>query len=126
MRLLDFVQQDDRVRSALYAFGELSTLLVANVSRRRTNQLRDRMLFHELGHIEANQSLFRAEHELRQRARDFGLADARWSKEQERADRPVRVLQASAGAADRPSQCADRFILRDDPLMQLFFDAEQL
>ena len=90
MRLLDFVEQDDGVRSALDAFGELAALFVADVSRRRADQLRDRMLFHELGHIEADQSFLGAEHELRQGARDFGFADARGAEEQERADGAVR------------------------------------
>ena len=39
MRLLDFVEQDDGIRSALHAFGELPTLFVTDVSRRRTDQL---------------------------------------------------------------------------------------
>src|SRR5579862_7189409 len=126
MRFLDFVEQDDRIRSPLHALGELSTLFVAHISGRRSDQLRDRMLLHELGHVEADQSLFGAEHELRQRARDFGLADASWAQEQERADGPVRILQAGAGATDSAGQGADRLVLRDDPLVQLFFDAEQL
>ena len=54
MRLLDFVEQDYGIRRALHPFGELATFFVAHVSRRRANQLRDRMLLHELGHIEAD------------------------------------------------------------------------
>ena len=61
MRLLDFVQQDDRVRCALHALGELFALLVAHISRRQTDHLRDRVL-HELGHVEAHQRLLTAEH----------------------------------------------------------------
>ncbi len=83
MRLLDFVEQDDRVRRALHALGELAAFFVAHVSRRRADQLRDRVLLHELRHIEADQRLLAAEHELRQGARDFGLADAGRSEEQE-------------------------------------------
>ena len=41
MRLLDFVEQDDRVRRALDAFGQLAALLVAHVSRRRADELGD-------------------------------------------------------------------------------------
>src|SRR6185369_7693258 len=100
MRLLHFVQQDDRVRSSLHAFGELPAFFVAHISRRRTDQLRDRMLFHELGHIEADQRLLAAEHELRQGARNFRLADARRSEEKERTDWPVRTLKPCAAAAD--------------------------
>jgi hypothetical protein len=63
---------------------------------------------------------------LRQGARDFGFADAGRAQEQERADGAVRVLQAGARTADGASQRADRFVLRDDALVQLFFDAQQL
>src|SRR5207302_2619981 len=42
-----------------------------------------------------------------------------------RADGPVRVFQASAAAADGASQGADRLVLRDHALVQLFFDAQQ-
>ena len=76
MRLLDFVEQHDGIRCALDAFGKLATFFVANVSRRRADQLRDRVLLHELGHIEADERFLAAEHELRQRARDFGFAYA--------------------------------------------------
>ena len=34
MRLLDFVQQDDRIRVALHAFRELSAFLVSDITRR--------------------------------------------------------------------------------------------
>src|SRR5882762_6443899 len=126
VRLLDLVQQDDRIRGALYALGKLSTLFVAHISRRRTDQLRDRVLFHELGHVEADQRLIAAEHELSQGAGDFGFADARGAEEQERADGPVRALQASTAATDGAGQRSDRLVLRDDPLVQLFFNAQQL
>ena len=36
------------------------------------------------------------------------------------------ILQSGARTADGASQGADRFVLRDDALVQLFFDAEQL
>src|ERR1700721_1292889 len=54
MRLLDFIQQHHRIGSTLYPFGELAALFVSHVSRRRTDQLRNRMFLHELRHIETN------------------------------------------------------------------------
>ena len=87
MRLLDFVEQDDRIGVALHALGKLAALFVAHISGRRTDQLRNRMLLHVLGHVEANQALFAAEQECRQRARHFGLAHAGGSQEQERSGR---------------------------------------
>src|SRR5438552_10432563 len=126
VRLLDFVKQHDRVGRALHTLGQLAALFVAHVSRRRADQLRDRVLFHEFGHVEANQRLLSAEHKLGQGAGNFGLADAGGSEEQERADRTVRVLQAGTRPADGAGQRADGFVLRDDALVQLFFNAQQL
>src|SRR5208282_1373319 len=83
MRLLDFVEQDDRIWRPLDAFCQLSTLFVTNVTRRRADQLRYGMLLHELRHIEADESLVAAEHEMRQGASDFSFANARRSEEQE-------------------------------------------
>ena len=83
------------------------------------------MLLHEFRHIEADKCLVAAEHEVRQGARDFSLAYARRTKEQEGADRTVRTLQSRAAAADGTSESADRFILRDDALVQFFFDAQE-
>src|SRR5207244_8478656 len=103
----------------------LPALFVAYVSRRRTDQLRNRVLLHELGHIEADQSLLDAEHELRERARYFGFADAGRTEKQERTDGPVRAFQAGTAASDGAGKRGNCFILRNDPLVELFFDAQQ-
>src|SRR5439155_1815561 len=82
--LLDFVEQDDRVRVALDALGQLAALFVADVARRRSDELRNRVLLHVLRHVEANQALLATEQESGERAGDFGFADARGSQERER------------------------------------------
>src|ERR1700688_1945751 len=63
---------------------------------------------------------------MRQSASDFSFANAGRSQEQERTNRTVRALQARTRAANGTSQGADRFLLRDDALVQLFFNAQQL
>src|ERR1700690_3682 len=126
MRLFDFVEQHDGVGRALDALSQLPALFVAHISRRRPDQLRDRVLLHELRHIEADESLVAAKHEMRQSARDFGFADAGRSEEEEPADRTIRTLQSCTRTANGASQSADGFFLRDDALVQFFFDAQQL
>ena len=126
MRLFDFVEQDDRVGRTLDALGELTALLVAHVARRRTDELRDRVLLHELRHIEADQRLLAAEEEAGEGARHLRLADAGRSEEEERSDGAVGALEAGTGAADRAGEGRDGLLLRDDAAVQLFFDAEQL
>src|SRR5437016_10604831 len=109
VRFLDFIEQYDGVRRALHTFGELSTLFIANVSGRRADQLRHRVLLHELGHVEADQSLLGAEHELRERARYFGFADAGRTEKQEGTDGPVRAFQAGTAASDGAGKRGDGF-----------------
>src|ERR1700687_6181793 len=103
MRLLDFVEQNDRIWRPLDAFCQLPTLSIAHVSWRRPDQFRNGVLLHELRHIETHERLFAAKHELRQGASYFSFADAGGSEEQERTDRAVQALQPRARAADGAS-----------------------
>ena len=59
-------------------------------------------------------------------ARELGLADAGRTEEHEAADRPVRVLQAGARAANGARQRRDRLVLRDDALVQRVLHVQQL
>ena len=66
------------------------------------------------------------EHELRERARELGLADARRAEEEERADRPVRILEAGAGAAHGVGDGLDRLVLADHALAQPLLHVDEL
>src|SRR5665213_2580504 len=114
MRLLDFIEQNDGIGGALHTLGELTAFLVPDVSGRGTDELRNRMLLHEFGHVETDQALLAAEQEIRQGAGDLGLAYARRSEEQERASGPAGSLQPGAGTPDSPCKSGDRFLLADD------------
>src|SRR5205814_2593015 len=61
----------------------------------------------------------------RQSSRYFGFADARRPREDERTDWSVRILESGPAAADRASECLDRFFLGDHRGVQLFFHAQQ-
>ena len=67
-------------------------------SLRRAYQAADRVLFHELGHVDLDQRVGFSEHELRQRARQQRLADTRRPQEQEATHRPARILEPGAAA----------------------------
>ena len=68
----------------------------------------------------------RVEHELRQRARELGLADARRAEEQERADRAIGVLQAGLRAAQRVRHGHDGLVLADDAPVQALLHPHEL
>src|ERR1017187_780964 len=126
VRLLDLIEQDDGVRIALHALGELAALFIADVSGGRPEEFRDRVLLHVLGHVEAYQGLFAAEQEPRERARHFSLADAGGTEEQKRAGRAAAGFQTGARAADGAGQRGDGSFLADDALVQFLLDAQQL
>ena len=121
VRLLDLVEQQHAVGLAAHGFGQVAALLVAHVAGRRADQARDRMLLHELAHVDADQVVFAVEQEARQRLAQLGLAHARGAEEQEGAGRAVRVGQARARAADRVGDRADGLVLADHALVQLVF-----
>ncbi len=125
VRLLDLVEQHDRVRVAAHLFGELAALVVADVARRRTDHTGNRVLFHVFRHINADHGVFIAEHGFRERLGQLGLADAGRAEEQERTDRALGVAQADTAAADRLGDCGDRFVLADHALVQRILEVQQ-
>ena len=100
MRLLDFVEEHDRVGTAADLLGELAAFFVADVARRRADQARDRMLLHVFGHVDAQQGALVVEEKFGEGAGEFGFADAGWAEENERADGALGIAQSGAGAAD--------------------------
>ena len=105
VRLLDLVEQHDRVRAPPHRLGELAALLEADVAGRRADEPRHRVLLHVLGHVDPHHGPLVVEQELGERPRELRLADAGRPEEQERADGPVRIRQARArpphGVRDR-------------------------
>ena len=126
MRLLDFVEQDHRVRVPLHLLGELPALFVPHVPRRRADQLADRVLLHVLRHVEADERMVAAEQQVGQGARQLGLADTRRPEEQEAAHRARRRLQARPRPPDGAGHGRNGPILADDAVVQLLFHPEQL
>src|SRR5689334_4585104 len=97
-----------------------------DISGRRADKFCDRVLLHELAHIESDQNTFRGEQIFGERSSYFGLSDAGRSEEQEGADRLVRILQSGTRTANRPCKRRDCRPLRDDSFVKLVLDTEQL
>ena len=124
--LLDLVEQDDLVRPAADRLGQLAALVVADVAGRRADQPRHGELLHVLAHVDPDHRVLVVEQELGQGARQLGLADAGRAEEQERADRPARVLEPGARPADRVGHGLDRLVLADHPLVQPLLHVDEL
>ena len=124
--LFDLVEQDHRVRAPAHRFGQLTTLVVADVPRRGADQARHRVLLAVLAHVDAHHRALVIEQELRQRLRQLGLADTGRAQEHERARGPVRVGDTGATAANRVGHRGDGLLLPDDATTQLLLHAQQL
>ncbi len=125
MGLLDLVEDHDRVRAAAQGFGQLAGVVVADVAGRGADQAAGGVAFHELGHVELDQGVLAAEHELGQGLGQLGLADAGRAEEDEGTDRAARVLQAGARPPDGLGDGLDGLVLADDGLLELLFHFEQ-
>ena len=126
VRLLDLVEQDHGVRPAAHRFGEVAALLVTDVARRRADHPRHGVLLHELGHVDAHHGLLGVEEELGERLRQFGLAHARGTEEQERAVGTVGIGQAGARAANRIGHGPHGLVLAHYALRDRLLHAQEL
>ena len=126
MSLLHLVEQDHRVRTTAHGLGELTALVVAHVSRGRTNQTLDAELLHILGHVDTHERALVIEQALGQRLGELGLAHAGGAQEEEAADGLVRIGETRTAAAHGRGDSGDRLVLADDALMQLALQALQL
>ena len=92
----NLVHQDDRIRFAPDQFGEVAALDIAHVARGGTNEFADRVLLHELAHVDANQVVFAVKQKASQGFAQFGFAHTGGPQEQERSCGARRVAQARA------------------------------
>ena len=67
VRLLDLVEQDDREWLAAYRFGELTALVVADVTGGRADETAYCVLLHVLRHVDLDEGVLVTEQELGQR-----------------------------------------------------------
>ena len=61
MGFFDFIEEHHGVGATPHRFGELAPFIEAHIARRGTDQLADRMPFHEFGHVEADHRILTAE-----------------------------------------------------------------
>ena len=126
MGLLHLVEQDHGVGATAYGLGKLAALVVAHVSRGRTDQTLDAELLHVLGHVDTHERALVVEQALGKRLGELGLAHAGGAQEEEAADGLVWIGEARTAAAHSCGDGGDRLVLADDALMQLALQALQL
>src|SRR3982751_3046892 len=97
-------------------------LLEADVSGRRADQPRDRVLLHVLAHVEADEFVAELQREL---LRQLRFADAGRTGEEERPRRPIRLAEARARSFDRLRHEAYRLGLTEDHPVERLLDRAQ-
>ena len=123
--LLDLVQKHDGVGPAAHRLRERTGVLVAHVSRRRSNKSRDGELLHVLAHVHPNQSVAIGEQEFREGPGQLGLADSGGAREDERPDGAVRILQPRTAAPDGPRDGRDGIVLAHHTLVDLLLHVDE-
>ena len=125
VRLLDFVQQHDRIGSPPDLLGQLPTLFVADISRGGPDQPADVVLLHVLAHVDLDQCVLVPEHELGEGLGEQSLTNAGGSGEQEDARGSLGILQPAATASDGLRDLPDRLVLADHSSVQFILHLQQ-
>ena len=61
VRLFDLVKKDERIWAAAETLGKMTLLLVADITRRRSDKTGKRVFFHIFRHIEAHEGVLASE-----------------------------------------------------------------
>ena len=114
-------------RTTLYGMradgvDEQSALLEADVSGRRADQPRDRVLLHVLAHVEADEFVAEQNGEL---FGELGLADAGRPGEQEAAGRPIGQRESGARPLDRLRDQMHGLLLTEDDALERLLERSQ-
>ena len=84
------------------------------------------MLLLILRHVDTRHHRLVVEEIFSQCLGQLRLTDTRGAEEDEGGDRPLRVLQSCPRTAHGIADGGDGFVLSDDPLVELVFEAQQL
>ena len=126
MCFLDLIEQHHRVRFSPDSLGKLTTLIVTNISRRRSDQSGYGVFLHILTHIDPNHIRFIIEQSCCKRFGQFRFSDTGRSQEQERTDGLRRILDPGLGTDNGLRYLGHTLILTDDSLMKLVCQMERL
>ena len=125
MCFLNFIKKQNRIGFSPDGFGQVTALIISDISRRSPDQTGHRVFFHILGHIDADHRLLIVEHELRQSPGQFGFSHTGGPQENERSNRAVRILQTRACPSEGRRHSPNAVILSDHAHLQAFIHMDQ-
>ena len=123
--LFNLVEEDNAVGFATHGLSQLAALVIAYVSRRRSNQSRHAVTLLVLAHIDTHHHVLIVKHHFGQGACQFGLTHACGSEEEEAAYGSATVAQTRTATAYGVGYCADGLVLSHHTFVQLIFQVKQ-
>ncbi len=122
MCLLYLIKEHHCIRSPSHGFGELSTFIMADVTRRCTYHTGNCVLLHILGHVDAYYVVLVIEEFSRKGFGKFCLTYAGRSQEYEASNGSLWIFDTCISTDHRISYCLYSFFLAYDALVQVLFD----
>ena len=126
MRLLNLVKQHYRVWLTTHRLGELSTLIVTDISRRRSDKSRYGVTLLILTHIYTRHHILIVKEELRQRLCKLRLTHTRSTEEDKRAYRLAWIAQTRTRATHRLRNGDNCTLLTHHTTVQLILHLKEL
>mmetsp|Transcript_19593 Transcript_19593/g.42198 ORF Transcript_19593/g.42198 Transcript_19593/m.42198 type:complete len:313 (+) Transcript_19593:210-1148(+) len=126
VRLLELVQEQQRVGSPPDSLGELAALVVADVAGGRAHEARDCVALGELRHVEAGDGFLGVEKKVREGLAELRLAHSGGAHKEEGAEWPLSRLQARTRDPYGIRDNSQRLRLTHHLLRELLFHPEQL
>ena len=125
MRLFYLIEKNYTVRSAANLFRELTALIIADISGRRTDKTRHRVFLHILRHVKPDHCVFIAEQGACKCLAKLGFADTRGTEEYERSGWAPGVFKSHTSSAYRLGDRADSLVLTDYSAVKLLLHVEK-
>ena len=125
MRFFYLIEKHNRIRLTAYRFRQLATFIVADISRRRSYQSRNRMTFLVFRHVDTHHIILVIEEKFRQSLSKFRLTHTRSSQEDKRTYWTACILKSCPATTYSVSHSHDCLILSHDALMQFLFKIEK-
>ena len=126
MRFLDLIEQHHGIRLSSDCLGQLTALVVAHITRRRSDQAGHGELLHVLRHVESHHGALIVKERRRKALCKLSLADTGGTEEEEGADGLRGILDARLTSLNGLRNLLHGLILTHDPLMQGVVQVESL
>ncbi len=125
MGLLQLIEQNDRIGLPADLFGQLTSLIIAHIARRGTNELGNGILLHIFGHIHPNQVVLTVKQLRSQGLYQLGLAHAGGTHEN-KAHRAALGGNAHSAPSNGTGYRRNGLILAHDTLFEVLLQGLEL